>query len=172
MVNLSKSFKMHGQRDCGPSALSFATGLDYDQIVKAWGWPTSDDWKCDARDNPGAHFRVLNALKIPWQITDCGKILAGQATENKTIILLAANDDPKTLIPEDYQYRHWVVLAGIQDGKVIVHWGDGQFRTFSRDPFIKAYSGGSPACAYEVGKGSGKGQILARIWDWLISKVV
>lgn len=137
---------MRNSYDCGPSALSQASGTDYDQLIKLWGWKGYNDVRDNLLDSPWHHFAVLEKLRMPWQIVTCGDITSGKATPGKTVVLLHNLSNPILA-------QHWVVLESVTQDSVRVHWGDGTVKTFSKANFAKAYSAGTPACAYEVGRG-------------------
>jgi hypothetical protein len=178
------SYTMVGKLTCGPDALAFVTGTNIDDMFDLWTWPILEDWRCNLRDNPGAHYRALVKLKIPWRVVPLGEILAGRLPINKVVCLLHAPDDPKTIEPESLLQQHWVVIESvlpprsetrpdgteheINRGVVTAHMGNGHTRCFSFEEFTALYKDGTPACAYVVGQGTLTGNKLDRAWDWLL----
>lgn len=156
---------MHTHTDCGPAALAFVTGEGYDRLCGLWGWKNHGDQRDNLLDSPWHHFSALEKLRLPFRIVTCGTILRGEATPNKTMILLHNLENPILV-------QHWVVLAGIESDAALVHWGDGSIKRFSREAFEKAYSAGTPACAYEVGKGKYKLSWYQRLWVMLTGKFI
>lgn len=159
------TYLMQTQTDCGPAALSFATGVDYSRVCSSWGWENHGDVRDDLLDSPWHHFAVLEKLRIQFQIVTCGAIMAGKCGPNKTVILLHNLESP-------FLKQHWVVLESANPEYVSVHWGDGSVKRFAHAAFQKAYSAGTPACAYEVGKGRYKLSWYQRLWVTLTGRFI
>lgn len=140
------TYQQRTKTDCGPACVSSVTGEDYGRVCDLWGWRNHGDIRDDLLDSPWHHFAALTKLRQPWAIVTCGDIIRGVAKPEKTVILLHGLQNP-------YLQQHWCILASASPVAVCVHWGDGTVKHFSRESFERAYAGGSPACAYEVGRG-------------------
>jgi hypothetical protein len=155
--------------DCGPSALSFVTGVNQDVIEKTMDWQhyhgTLTYLREDLQDSPAAHKLCLLKLGFRYLVRSAQDLTTGRATPNKTIILI----HPDSRHP--YIEQHWVVLAPAAAGGIPrVHWGDGTIKPVP--DLADEYSRGKPQCAYEVIPGpAGKATLLNRLWDWLFRKL-
>lgn len=184
---MDTTYKMRQKLNCGPEAVSFATGIDYQRVIDTWKWPKTDDWRCNLRDSPGAHFRVLRKLGIPWRVVELGEIMAGSLPADKVVVLLHGKDDPETVEPEPITLQHWAVVQFVQRERtfiqgwafvqipgvwVFTHLGNGTIVDFNEFDFAGYYSRGTPACAYVVGQGSLDANKWERAWDWLMEKII
>lgn len=150
-------YLMRTDNDCGPAALSAASGLPYEQVMAAWPYGFAGN----ASDSPWHHDASMAALGIKRRIATCQEIIAGQCADNRTVVLIHAFDNP-------LMSQHWAVLSGVTDSLVGLHMGNGQIKLFTITQFEQLYSGATPACAYVSGEG--EVPVLAwyqRAWLWL-----
>jgi hypothetical protein len=145
-------YRMRTAVDCGPAAISSATGIDYEKILASWpgGWLGSGFGRAGIpNDTPFDHFAILQKLGIPWRLATCGEILAGKCPDRRTIVLIHYPDCP--IIKQ-----HWVILRGVTPGTASIDMGNGAISLQTRASFSGLYADGWPACAYVVGEGSGR----------------
>lgn len=160
-----QQYLMRTDSDCGPAALAAVLNESYENLLDRWpgGWKDGDRGILGApNDTPYDHFSLLAGMGIPWQVRTCREILAGEATNDKTLILLHALDHP-------YLSQHWVVLKEVTPVLVTVWWGkpECQVKQFTAENFRQLYAGGWPACAYEIGIGDTKLSWWQRLVAWL-----
>ena len=158
---------------CGPDCLAAVTGRSHADVDAAWGIRDISKFS-DLQDSPWAAFSALAALGIPWKIRTCGDILNGIAKPEKTIILIHALATPGLVgALSPFLNQHYVALKAVSTGFVTCYFGakdakGDDTRTWTFDTFSKIYSGGSPACAYEVGIGDTK----LTWYQWAYAKLV
>lgn len=137
-----RNYRMLTDSDCGPAALSAATGLPREEVDDAWGW-----WRGDRTDSPWHHDAAMARLGVTRRVVTCGEICSGGAVPGRTVVLIHSKGSP-------ILGQHWIVFAGLDAaGRVGLHMGDGRTLWFDQAVFAARYSGGAPACAYEVGRG-------------------
>lgn len=155
------NFEMRTDTDCGPAALSAASGLPYEQVMAAWG-----TFRGNRSDSPWHHDWVMQRLGLRRRIVTCGEIIAGECPPDRTVILVHDWDKSGGDALTD---QHWVVLApGAPPGQIYLHIGDGKVRWYTHDQFRRLYAASTPACAYIVG--AGEVPTLSwyqRAWLWL-----
>lgn len=156
--------RMEGKYDCGPAAISRATGINIRQVKAAWpggGWPKRDEpAACNAVDSPLHHDEVLRRLGVRRRIIPCGLILDDHDLAGRVVMLAHG---------ESLADQHWVVLTGRRlDGRLIFDWLDGTERELRRKEVEEWYSRGTPACAYVVGEGEiPRVSLLTRIYLYI-----
>lgn len=177
-------YLMETATDCGPRTMRSMTGLPWERITGAWpgGWRggSGDTGPLGVpNDTPWDHLGALESLGIAYRVVTCGQILAGEARPEKTAILLHF-DMPegsargwlawfwRLLWPVLRQ--HWVILREVTPTTVSVWYGGAgpdQSRTWTHAEFARLYSAGWPACAYEIGRGTGR----LTAWQRLVARV-
>jgi hypothetical protein len=146
-------------------------GLTSVEIGKLMDWQhyhgTIGDLREDLQDSPAAHKLAVLKAGRRYLPRTCAQILRGEATPNRTVVLVKP-DARRPLMGQ-----HWVVFAGIRNGFVLLHWGNGTIREFTPADFAEIYSRWKPACAYEIlpAPATGKATLLNRLWDWIAKKL-
>jgi hypothetical protein len=156
---------MRTPRSCGPDAVAAASGRSAIEVDAAWGIRHIASFG-DLQDSPWHHWVVLERLGLKWQPRTLQQILSGEFVRGKAVVLLHASDDPATLEPEQLTMQHWAIIESIDTSAQAVNiWlGDGLLRSKPISWLTKAYSRGSPACAYEIGRGDGRTTWYQRLY--------
>lgn len=160
--------KMRCAGDCGPSCISFATGIDQDAVEHAMEWQHHHGMggiREDLQDSPWHHFAAIAKLGLQFKIVTCQQILSGVAPIG-TVILI--HPDSRHALTA----QHWVTFAGLDTNRVVtVNWGDGKPPRAVPD-FDEWYSVGTPACAYSIVKEGGQSRLTwyQRLYVWLFNK--
>lgn len=138
-------YVMLNQFDCGPCCVSSVTGIPIGEIKHVWGWKDFNSELDDVLDTPLSHYAILNELGIKYKIVNCGEILSGNAIPRRTVILIHGLIKP-------FLNQHWVVLYDYPASNTVkLLMGDSELpKSFTFDNFQKLYSGGTPACAYQI----------------------
>ena len=161
---------------CGPGSIGFAIdgigGIDQIRVGKVMDWQhyhgAINNYREDLQDSPAAHKLAILKLGFRYKVISCQQILRGQATPNKTVILV----HPSARQP--FAGQHWCVLAPPETvGTVRLYWGNGTIREVSASEFEDWYSRGLPACAYEIipAPKLGRASWLNRLYDWFFRKI-
>ena len=159
-----------GDKNCGPVALSTATGLEYEDILCRWpgGWKdaTDDTGKLGIpNDTPADHFTVISEFGLPYRLVGIEKFLRGECKPGSTVVLLHLVKEPKSWWEKIVNFfkgtfsQHWVVLEDIyfEDQLFSFDWGynlsDGKkdIRTFDKESTRRMLLAGWPYCVYEIG---------------------
>lgn len=166
---------------CGPAAIAWATRdnltdpLTLDrmrEIGRLMDWQHHHGLgglREDLQDSPSAGKMAV--LKAGWRyrVRSPADVLNGVATPNRTVILI--RPDSRNRLTG----QHWVVLAGLRAGNVLLHWGNGTVREFSGSDFEEMTTKGSPDCIYETYRPTpaqkSKATIWNRLWDWFFKKI-
>ena len=161
---------------CGPGSIGFAVdgigGIDQIRVGKVMDWQhyhgAINNYREDLQDSPAAHKLAILKLGFRYKVITCQQILRGQATPNKTVILVHPN------ARQSFTGQHWCVLAPPKTaGMVCLHWGNGTIGEVSTSEFEDWYSRGLPACAYEIipAPKLGKASWLNWLYDWFFRKI-
>lgn len=159
---------MRSSFDCGPAAEldilnRLGVNISYEELIKKWGFPKRA-FLGNLRDSPGAHWRILRSLGVPWKLITLQDILENNFKPDFTMVLVHLPENP-------WFYQHWTIVHKVTDKEVFLHWGladpigslnPAAPKKFSRQEFVKLYADGSPACAFIVGEGSTD-------WTWEMS---
>lgn len=168
------TYRMRGEKTCGPDAYAFASGVSQDVARLLFDWQQHRGLREDLQDSPLHHFAVLEKSGRPWRIRTCDDILNGRFAKNKVVCLVHLYDrEPPAWLPGFLKriwqswtatlHQHWVVIQrslnvtrkiganqSYTTNVVRVHWGDGTIKEFSAKEFARMYALGTPACAYEI----------------------
>jgi len=161
---MANTYFMETEHDCGLAALSFATGIDYNLMKEEWSFPNTNDIRDDLRDNPGAHFRVLDKLDISYRKVSVSDILdsRGIYTSDKILMLLHSEKSP-------YLMQHWVVLHRVTEYYVYYHDGMNGVKKIRKDKMRTMIESGWPECVYEIRQPKNGNNTLWKMWDWILT---
>lgn len=170
-------YVMQTPASCGPDALWTALrnagyGFTREDVVGAWQFPATAGIEADLRDSPGAHYRVLEALKVPYRTVTLGDVLSGSVALEQTLMLIHMGDDAVSAT----LHQHWIIVSTVvpQSLRVCVQWGDGTRRVLTFEQLTKYYKlGGPTATAYTLGTAFGfrsAWRMIAKAWDWLMQR--
>ena len=180
------SYRMANTHSCGPDAVAFVLGANkerdpekYSAFLKLMNWPNTCDWRDNARDYVGSHFRLLDALGVPHRLIKISDILSGNFIPGRVVALLHDYQDKDFSNTVEQRSRaivnqHWVVIEVVRGIDAIIHDGTGRAKVVSCGDLKFWLTDGSPfpACAYVVGEGRLGGFYLERLWDVFASAVV
>lgn len=171
-------YVMATQSSCGPDELwtvirnAGYTDVKREDILAIWEFPNDGTLRDDLRDSPGAHYRVMERLRVAYRTVTLADILEGKCPPDQTAVLIHLGDTP---VQGTFR-QHWVIVSTVhvEAKRVMVHWGDGSKRVFDFDQFTELYRRGGPtATAYVVGTTSigfrTPWRWIAKAWDWLLS---
>lgn len=156
------TYLMKNEHDCGVAAVSFASDIDYDRVVDAWDYPNTDGWADDLRDNPGSHFRVLDALGVPYKSLTADILNSESVPENKIVMLLHGEKNP-------YLMQHWVVLERISKKYAWYHSGTTGIVKITKEKLKHHIEDGWPDCIYQIDVDQDENNYLWKAWDWFLS---
>lgn len=156
------TYLMRNEHDCGLSALAFATGVDYDRLAEVWDYPNKDNLIDDLRDNPGAHYRVLDKLGIPYKTLTADILGWETLPKNKIVMLLHSDKHP-------YMVQHWVVLERVTKCYAWYHSGTEGIVKITKEKLGRYIEQGWPEAIYQVGAEKNKKHYLWKAWDWFLS---
>ena len=133
---------MENVSDCGPSAVSRATGRTIAEVKAVWpgGWKDRQDIRDDINDWPDDHRLAVEALGMATRTVTLSQILDGSVPVDRTVVLVHFG----------HMAKHWVVYAGRQGESYGFHWGNGQIRWFPREDVVEMFTRSFPNCAYMV----------------------
>lgn len=165
-------YRMRTPQSCGPDAVVAASGRTATEVDAAWGICHIASFG-DLLDSPWHHWVAIERLGLHWQLLTLQQILSGEFVRGKAIILLHAPDDPATLEPEQLTKQHWAVVESVNPStRTVDIWlGDGLLRSKPLEWIIAAYSRGTPACAYEIGRGNGRTTWYQRLYVMLTNSL-
>lgn len=180
------SYRMTTTHSCGPDAVAFVLGANkernpegYEAFLKLMNWPNTCDWRDNARDYVGSHFRVLDSIGMPHRIIKVSDILSGNFIPGRVVALLHDYPDRNFVLSSSQWIRsvlnqHWVVIQSVDGINAIIHDGTGKARSVSVGDLKYWLTQGSPSpvCAYVIGEGRLGGYYLERLWDVFASAVV
>lgn len=164
-------YLMRKGNSCGPDAVIEVTGKAASEVDKAFGVSNIENFS-DMLDSPAHHHVALRLLGVPYQTRTCGQIKQGDFSRGKCVMLCHAKEDKKTWIPEALIGQHWVIIEGVDVSLRKVHIFDAdpaapKGKWYSYDILDEMYSGGLPACAYEIGRGAENPPMFERLYVFL-----
>lgn len=172
---------MHIQRtsnSCGPDCVyaicqRLNLPISQAQVDAAFGCPDINDFS-NLLDSPAHHEVAFKRLGLAYRVVTCGEILNGGLAEGTVEVLLHAQDDPKTILPESTLNQHWAVVEAVntQTREVFLDMGRSDLLAgrFTFDSIQARYAVGAPtATAYQIlGFGrAAKPAWYSRLWVWV-----
>lgn len=166
---MDETYKQYFPFDCGIASMAFVRSQmnktkyedEYKILEPIWTFPKKDGYLTYLRDFPGAHYRVMSRLKIPWLFID-PKYLLENRLYNQAIVLVHGLMKMKYKIFD----QHWCVVKQVLDGKVDLHVGNGKVYSFEFDQFKNLYYQSFPNCMYIMGVGETNQHKIEQFVDW------
>lgn len=149
---------------CGPDAFAFAAQLDQNVVDNAWDIDDINQFH-DLKDSPWHHFVVAESLGIPFRTLTLAQVLAGDFQQDRCMTLIHDPENPLLA-------QHWIVVHSIEGDKVRFYDGKRPLPVqVSKSLMTSMYAAGSPACAYELGRGDQKTTWYQRWYVWLTNRI-